>query len=69
MARHRHPKKDIELVLVEAEAHGWRIDPSGKKYWKAYCGCSQKHFHTIHLSPGAYYANHLRQWFRRQSCW
>ncbi len=29
MPRRRHSKPEIEAALVEAEARGWRIEPSG----------------------------------------
>jgi hypothetical protein len=42
VARRRHPDKDIEGALVEAEAHGWAVVP-GASYWKLRCGCPVKH--------------------------
>ena len=40
MARARHPKKDVEGALVEAEAAGWRITPtsSGHRWDIMDCG-------------------------------
>ena len=65
--RLRHPDKDIEAVLTQAEAHGWTFLP-GKKYWKGRCGCGD-HLKSVHKTPSSgYYANHLVQWFRR-TCW
>jgi hypothetical protein len=68
VARPRHQKKDIEVVLARAEAHGWRIDSTVKKHWKAYCGCG-KHLKTISLTPSdPNYPTNLLQWFKR-NCW
>ena len=40
MARARHPKKDVEAALAEAEAAGWRITPtsSGHRWGIMDCG-------------------------------
>lgn len=70
MARRRHPNKDIEKVLVEAEAHGWRFDTSGKVYWRALCSCGNRdHQRSVHLTPSdPNYPKNLAHWFRRM-CW
>jgi hypothetical protein len=68
VARPRHRRKESEAVLVDAEAHGWRIDP-GKRYWRAYCGCGL-HLRSIHLTPSdPSYATNLAHWFRRTCGW
>jgi hypothetical protein len=67
--RRRHPDKDIEKVLREAEAHRWKVIP-GKTYWKAKCPCGQHANWSIKLTPsGANYVKDLSKWFGRQSCW
>ena len=40
MARARHPKKDVEAALADAEAAGWRITPtsSGHRWGVMDCG-------------------------------
>lgn len=38
MARSCHPKKDVELALRHAEAHGWRVEIGGSHAWgRLYC--------------------------------
>lgn len=32
MPRRRHPKKDVEGALAEAEESGWRIEPTSSGY-------------------------------------
>jgi transposase len=68
-ARRRHPKKDLEKVLQEAEQHGWRVVET-KKYFKLLCSCADKHKRWVHLSPSdGDYAKNLLAWLGRQSCW
>ena len=40
MRRARHPKKDVEAALAEAEAAGWRVTPtaSGHRWGLMRCG-------------------------------
>lgn len=47
--RPRHPKKDLEAVLVIAEKAGWRVTRK-TRYFKMYCPCGN-HLRSIHLSP------------------
>lgn len=50
-SRPRHPKKDIEAVLREAESRGWVVS-KGKTYYKALCTCPAKHMKlSIKLTP------------------
>ena len=38
MVRPKHPKKEIEIALVHAETHGWRVETGGSHAWgKIYC--------------------------------
>ena len=67
--RPKHPDKELEALLCDVEAHGWRI-MKGKQYFKAYCPCADQHLKTIHLSPsGSMYLTNTRKWFERQPCW
>jgi hypothetical protein len=65
----RHPKKELQALLILFHEQGWRIiDPP--KYYKAYCACSQKHKTTVHLSPsGANYITDKEHWLARQPCY
>ncbi len=67
--RQRHPKPELEAILVEVEQHGWRAERD-RGYFKTYCPCADKHMKTVKLSPsGASYVLNLRKWFHRQTCW
>jgi hypothetical protein len=69
VARRRHLDKDIEGVLLDAEAHGWVVVP-GANYWKLRCTCPAKHQRWVHLTPSnANYGKNLASWLKRQSCW
>ena len=59
----RHPRKDMERVLREFDARGWRIvDPP--KYYKVLCPCGD-HMRWIHLTPSnPYYGSQALQWAR-----
>lgn len=64
-----HPKKELQEVLLRFDDQGWRID-NPPKYYKAYCPCSEKHKHTIHLSPSnPNYGKDLLRWLQRQPCY
>jgi hypothetical protein len=71
VARPRHPDKEIEAVLEEAEEHGWRVKkPKGAAYYKALCPCGRHAKWSIHATPSTPdYAKNLRAWFHRQECW
>lgn len=67
--RPRHPKKELEAVLQEAERQGW-IPKRGKKYFKMYCPCPGKHIKTVKLSPSdPNYTQHLLGQLSRATCW
>ena len=60
----KHPRKDLEDVLREFSAHGWRIDDP-PKYYRLSCPCGL-HMRWLHLTPSN--PNHGRealQWARR----
>lgn len=60
----RHPRKDLERVLEEFAAHGWRIeDPP--KYYRLRCPCG-KHSRWLHLTPSnPRYGQEALQWAKR----
>ncbi len=69
MARPRHPNKELEAVLRDAESRRWRGERR-KKYYKMYCPCADKHFKTVKLTPsGANYLKDLLGQLRRATCW
>lgn len=69
MPRPKHPKKELEAVLSEAERKGWRVD-KGKKYFKMWCPCAAKHLKTVKISPSdPNYKQQLLGQLGRATCW
>jgi hypothetical protein len=69
MNRPKHPDKDLDGVLEEADAKNWKIE-KGKKYFKILCPNPCKCWKTVHLSPSdPYYLRNLRGQLRRATCW
>jgi hypothetical protein len=69
--RLKHPRKDLERVLREAEAQPvpWRVT-RGQGYFIMWCGCPDKHKKTVRLTPSdPNYERNLRGWLRRSTCW
>lgn len=67
--RPRHPKPELEALLLDVERHGWRV-MKGNGYFKCYCPCDAQHMRSVHLTPsGGRYAMNTRKWFERQPCW
>ena len=67
--RPRHPVKELETVLKEAEEQGWRVDGGGNTYFRLRCPCG-KHMRWVHLTPsGTNYVRDLLGWLRRTGCW
>jgi hypothetical protein len=62
-----HPRKDLEAMMREAEAHGWTFDRRRKAY-QGFCSCGV-HTETVRMTPsGANYAvNKLKQ--VQRTCW
>lgn len=50
MSRPRHPNKDLEQLLRDAERADWRIKKGGK-YYMCRCPCPDQHMEHIHLTP------------------
>lgn len=68
MNRPRHPRKDLEALLREAEGNGWRVTKG--KYYIMWCPCALKHKRTVHLTPSdPGYVRNLLGWLRRETCW
>ncbi len=69
MARQKHPRKDFEALLREAEERSWRVDRN-KGYYKVLCPCPEKHWVSVVLTPssGRTLMN-TRKTLERCSCW
>jgi hypothetical protein len=61
-------RKDIEALLGEFHAAGWKIvDPP--TYYRVTCPCGT-HLRWIHLTPsGAGYVRDTLKWLYRQPCY
>ncbi len=69
MSRPRHPRKELEALLREAERQAWQVTKSGG-YFKIWCSCSSKHKKVVHLTPSSrYYENNLRTYLKNHACW
>jgi hypothetical protein len=68
MSRPRHPDKELEAIIREAEDGGWLADrPSA--YFRLLCPCGQ-HQRRVHITPSnPRYGLNLRMWLKRQPCW
>lgn len=67
--RPRHQRRELEDVLRDLEAKGWRV-VKGRKYFKAYCPCPMQHLKTVHLTPSnSNYQKNLLGELRRATCW
>jgi RNase adaptor protein for sRNA GlmZ degradation len=70
VARPKHPKKELEKVLREAENKGWRVDKRPNSYFKMKCPCDLQHIKTVRISPSnPYYEKQLRAELSRKTCW
>lgn len=69
MSRPRHPRKELEAILREAEGKGWRVT-KGRGYFKLWCPCPRKCRKTVHLTPSdPRYAQNLKHALARDTCW
>lgn len=50
MVRPRHPNKELETLIRDAESQGWTVTKK-RKYYRARCPCPMKCSEMIHLSP------------------
>ncbi len=67
--RSKHPKKELESVLLWAESQGWRVT-RGKGYYMRWCPCPEQHKRTVKLSPShPRYRRELLGWLERCTCW
>lgn len=66
--RQRHPNKDLERLLQDAEDRNWRIT-KGNGYYMAWCPCPDKHKATVHLTPRRDYPKNRRRLFEKFPCW
>jgi hypothetical protein len=68
--RSRHPVKELEAVLRDAESRRWRVTKTKTGYFKLWCPCSGRHMKTVHLTPSdPNYERNVRKWLGRQPCW
>lgn len=69
MARPRHPSKELEEVLRQAERQEWTVE-RGRKYYKLKCPCAAKHIKTVKITPsGTNYRRNLLGQLNRATCW
>lgn len=60
----RHPRKELEQVLEQFDALGWRIDDP-PTYYRLRCPCG-RHMRWLHLTPSnPNYGNEALQWAKR----
>jgi hypothetical protein len=63
----RHPRKELQDVLVAFHEASWRVEDSGT-YYRVKCPCGN-HQRSIHLSPSnPNYGREALRWMRRQPC-
>jgi hypothetical protein len=66
--RPRHQRPELEAILRQGEALGWRAE-KGNQYYRMWCPCGT-HQKTVRLTPSdPNYARNLRGWLRRTGCW
>lgn len=69
MNRPRHPVKELEAVLREAEEKQRRVTKRNR-YFMLWCPCDGKHKKTVHLSPSdPRYEVNLRSYLSSRTCW
>lgn len=68
--RPKHPVKELEAVLSEAERKKWTVT-RGKKYYMMRCGGGHRdHQKTVRLTPSdPNYPKNLLGWLKRSGCW
>jgi hypothetical protein len=69
-SRDKHPRKEIEKLLREAEERDFVVTTSGKgKSFKVKCNCAEGHLTFIHRTPGKTLANRKRNEIEKWPCW
>jgi hypothetical protein len=69
VARPRHPVRELEAILKEAEERGWLVT-RGNGYFKMACPCADKHLTWVHLTPSdSRYGRNKRSWLASRTCW
>jgi len=62
-------RKELEAIRKEAERKNWRVE-RGKRYWKMYCPCPEKHKKSMSLTPSnPNYVKNLLGQLIRATCW
>jgi hypothetical protein len=70
VVRPKHPNRDLEAVLREAEAKGWRVEKRPNRYFKMKYPCDRLPIKTVKLTPSnPYYEMQLRGELSRRTCW
>jgi hypothetical protein len=60
----RHPKKEVQDAVEEAERLGWRFEASGGHAWgRGYCPCGECRIISVWSTP-ANAGNHAKQILR-----
>jgi len=67
--RPRHPRKELEQLLKDAERLGWTVTKTPGGYFKIKCPCDDHHWTMIHLTPSQAYERRKRRWLARETCW
>jgi hypothetical protein len=68
-ARPKHPNKDFEALLREAELRHWAVWRDAR-YFKCRCPCDEKHYVGVVLTPsGSRTLINTRKRFERLPCW
>lgn len=69
MARPKHPDRELEAILREAEGREWRVEKPST-YFRLRCPCPGRHQRWVHLTPSdPNYGKNLRHWLGRLDCW
>jgi hypothetical protein len=66
--RPRHPDPELEELIRDAEAQGWRVS-KGRKYYKALCPCDDQCMEMIHLTPSKNYVRNKRNKMSKCEGW
>lgn len=68
--RAKHPLKELERVIREAEHKRWRVEKRPRGDFKLKCPCRAQHQKTIKINPSSpLYEQELRRQLSRSTCW